>query len=71
MGPPYKNLSIEELVDLLAQKTQDFTQLLVEKKFNEKYNSTKESIRQILAEIELRKVSSPSSGLQAGLNSNT
>ena len=48
-------MSMEELVDVLAQKTQKFTQLLVEKKFNGDYLENKESIQQILAEIELRK----------------
>ena len=48
-------MSMEELVDVLAQKTQKFTQLLVEKKFNEDYLDSKKSIQQILAEIESRK----------------
>ena len=51
----FKHLSMEELVDVLAQKTQKFTQLLVDKKFNGEYKETKEAIHQILAEIESRK----------------
>jgi hypothetical protein len=46
---------MEELVDVLAQKTQIFTQLLVEKKFGEDYAQCKEEIQKILAEIEIRK----------------
>ena len=51
----FQQLSMEELVDVLAQKTQKFTQLLVEKKFNGEYQECKETIQQLLAEIELRK----------------
>ena len=54
----YKKLSTEELVDLLAQKTQKITQLLVVKTFDEEYKESKNTIQQILAEIELRKKSS-------------
>ena len=48
-------MPMEELVDILAQKTQRFTQLLVYKDFGNEYKECKETIRQILAEIELRK----------------
>jgi len=58
MIPAYQHMSMEELVDLLAQKTQKFTQLLVAKEFNEEYKESKNAIQQILAEIELRKKSS-------------
>ena len=64
MIPAYKKLSMEELVDVLAQKTQVFTQLLVEKKFDEEYLQAKESIQQLLSEIELRKETSTASDLQ-------
>ena len=50
-----QNLTMEELVDILAQKTQKFTQLLVYKDFGNEYKECKETIRQILAEIEIRK----------------
>jgi hypothetical protein len=50
-----QNMTTEELVDILAQKTQKFTQLLVYKDFGNEYKDCKETIRQILAEIELRK----------------
>ena len=50
-----QNMTIEELVDILAQKTQRFTQLLVYKDFGNEYKECKETIRQILAEIEIRK----------------
>ena len=55
MTPALQHMSMEELVDVLAQKTQQFTQLLVEKKFDEEYLENKQSIQQILAEIESRK----------------
>ena len=46
---------MDELVDILAQKTQRFTQLLVYKDFGNEYVECKEAIQHILAEIELRK----------------
>jgi hypothetical protein len=49
-----QNLTKEELVDILAQKTQKFTQLLVYKDFGNEYKECKEGIKQILAEIEIR-----------------
>lgn len=50
-----QHMTMEELVDILAEKTQKFTQLLVEKKFGEEYQQCKEEIQKILAAIELRK----------------
>ena len=50
-----QNMTMEELVDFLAQKTQRFTQLLVYKDFGNEYVECKKAIQQILAEIELRK----------------
>jgi len=50
-----QNMTKEELVDILAQKTQKFTQLLVYKDFGSEYKECKEAIRQIIAEIEVRK----------------
>ena len=50
-----QNMPMEELVDILAQKTQKFTQLLVYKDFGNEYKEYKEAIQQILAEIEIRK----------------
>jgi len=50
-----QNLTMEELVDILAQKTQKFTQLLVYKDFGNEYKECKQAIQQILAEIEIRK----------------
>ena len=50
-----QNMTMEELVDILAQKTQRFTQLLVYKDFGNEYKECKQAIQQILAEIELRK----------------
>ena len=50
-----QNTTMEELVDILAQKTEKFTQLLVYKDFGNEYKECKEAIQQILAEIETRK----------------
>ena len=50
-----QNMTMEELVDILAQKTQKFTQLLGYKDFGNEYKECKEAIRQVIAEIELRK----------------
>ena len=50
-----QNMPMEELVDILAQKTQKFTQLLVYKDFGNEYKECKQAIQQILAEIEIRK----------------
>ena len=56
-------MSMEDLVDILAQNTQTFTQLLAERNFGENYIKTKEAIQAILAEIEARKESSRSDTL--------
>ena len=50
-----QNMTMDQLVDILAQKTGKFTQLLVYKNFGNEYKECKEAIQQILAEIELRK----------------
>jgi hypothetical protein len=55
MSENHQNMTMEDLVDILAQKTQKFTQLLVYKDFGNEYKECKETIRQILAEIEIRK----------------
>ena len=52
-----QNMTKEQLVDILAQKTEKFTRLLVYKDFGNEYKECKEAIQQILAEIELRKIS--------------
>jgi hypothetical protein len=57
MIPGCQKMTMAELVDILAQKTQMFTQLMVYKNFGNEYKECKEIIRQILAEIELRKAS--------------
>jgi len=51
----HQNMAMEELVDILAQKTRKFTQLMVYKDFGNEYKECKQAIQQILAEIELRK----------------
>ncbi|HEU4859446.1 MAG TPA: hypothetical protein VFT15_06410 [Chitinophagaceae bacterium] len=50
-----QKMTMEELVDILAQKTQKYTQLLVYKDFGNEYKEYKEAIQHILAEINLRK----------------
>ena len=59
-----QNMTTEELVDILAQKTQRFTQLLVYKDFGNEYKECKETIRLILAEIEIRKKKHPFSKIK-------
>ena len=66
MASAYKNLSMDELVDLLAQKTQMFTPLMAEKNFTDEYKEAKAAIQEILSEIELRKGSSKSLDIQTG-----
>ena len=55
MSENLQNMTKEELVDILAQKTQKFTQLLVYKDFGNEYKECKQAIKQILAEIETQK----------------
>jgi len=55
MREELQNMTMEELVDILAQKTQKFTQLLVYKNFGIEYKECKEAIQEILTEIEIRK----------------
>ena len=50
-----QNMTMDQLVDILAQKTQKYTQLLVYKDFGAEYKECKEAIQHILAEIDLRK----------------
>lgn len=50
-----QNTTREELVDILAQKTERFTQLLMHKNFGTEYKECKKAIQEIFAEIELRK----------------
>ena len=50
-----QNMTMDQLVDILAQKTEKFTQLLVYKDFGNEYKECKVAIQQILAEIEKRK----------------
>ena len=50
-----QNKTTDQLVDILAQKTQRFTQLLVYKDFGDEYKQCKEAIQNLLAEIEIRK----------------
>ena len=52
-----QNMTKEQLVDILAQKTEKFTQLMVYKNFGDEYVECKTAIQQILAEIESRKLS--------------
>jgi len=51
----FHNMTMDELVDILAQKTQKFTQLLAYKDFGNEYKECKKAIQRILAEIEIRK----------------
>ena len=51
----HQNMTMDQLVDILAQKTEKFTQLMVYKNFGNEYKECKEAIQQILAEIGIRK----------------
>jgi hypothetical protein len=51
----YSNIPMDDLVDLLSQKTQVYTQLLINKKFGQEYRDCKDTIQHIMAEIERRK----------------
>ena len=62
-----QKMTKEELVDILAQKTEKFTQLMVYKNFGNDYQECKEAIQQILAEIELRKISTAGQGQQTAI----
>lgn len=55
MTEDFHNMTMDELVDILAQKTQKFTQLLAYKDFGNEYKECKKAIQRILAEIEIRK----------------
>ena len=55
MREELQNMTMEELVDILAQKTERFTQLLANRNFGDEYKGYKKAIQEILAEIELRK----------------
>jgi hypothetical protein len=50
-----QNMTMEELVDILAQKTEKLSKFLVHKNFGKEYKECKEAIKEILAEIESRK----------------
>lgn len=50
-----QDMTIDQLVDILAQKTERLTQLLAYKNFGKEYKECKGSIKELLAEIELRK----------------
>lgn len=50
-----QSMTVEELVDILAQKTEKFTRLLIYRNFGDEYKECKEAIQQILKEIELKK----------------
>jgi hypothetical protein len=50
-----EHMSHSEIVDLLATKTQQFTQMLYEKAFGERYDQVKKEVRFLVAEIERRR----------------
>ena len=55
MNFDYTNMSTSDLVDLLALKTQKFTQLMTDNNLNDEYQECKTIIQQILTQMELRK----------------
>ena len=50
-----KQISLPDLVDLLSQYTEKYTRLLTEKRHTDEYDTAKEMIKLIQAEIETRK----------------
>ena len=50
----YNNMNTANLVDLLAQETQKFTQLMTEKEFTPEYEEIKNNIKLIQGIIEFR-----------------
>lgn len=50
----YNNMNTANLVDLLAQETQKFTQLMTEKEFTPEYEEIKSTIKLIQEIIEFR-----------------
>lgn len=54
MSVDYNTMTTPSLVDLLAQETQKFTQLMADKEFSPEYQACKNTIRQIQAVIESR-----------------
>jgi hypothetical protein len=54
MLPDYQNMTTSNLVDLLAQETEKFTQLMMDKKFGNEYEDCKQVIHQLQALITLR-----------------
>ena len=54
MFTDYNNMATANLVDLLAQETQKFTQLMSESRFSQEYEDCKGTIHQIQAVIESR-----------------
>lgn len=55
MFPDYQNIPLANLVDLLSQETQKFTQLMMEKKRDAEYEESKLRIQQLQAAIAARK----------------
>ena len=55
MTPDYPNMSVENLVDLLAQKTVKFTQMFIERRFDDEYHECKNDIHHLQSEIEQRR----------------
>jgi len=66
-----QNMAVDELVDILAQKTQKFTQLLVYKDFGNEYRECKEAIQYLLGEIERRKETTVSEQIKPTFTSPT
>jgi hypothetical protein len=54
MHPDFQNMTTSNLVDLLAQETQKFTQFMAEKQFGQEYEECKHLIQQIQSIISSR-----------------
>lgn len=55
MRPDYQMMSTANLVDLLAQETEKFTQLMMDRKYSDEYEYLKSRVQQIQAIIEMRR----------------
>ena len=51
----FTDMATTNLVDLLAQETERFTQFMAAKQFTPEYEQCKETIQQLMAVIESRK----------------
>lgn len=54
MQTDYRNMTLAALIDLLAEETQKFTQLMADKNYGLPYEECKNVIQQVQAAIKLK-----------------